>query len=424
MEKKTEQIKRAIEQKKQLKEHDQLSELIAQKVGSEFGLHLQKNIENFKLLSNLLETIERRIVENKIALPETQNVNGEVKVTNTGDFKDIKGDVRILNPEDFKTDIQKVVVENPVLDVQKVQITNPISEVKVKNQISLKELREDINRVLRSISDGVVGERIRNKQLLADFHEDVNRILHAFTDIVSSERIKDKQVLVKLRDDILPIRQVLQSIREAILGESSKNKKLLLELQGFLQKLNTKQSKELLEALKPLRFLSRDPLKPISVRLSDGERFYKALTGLSQAFYAASNTKKVEDLLQEMANNTDEIETKLDEIKTAIGSIGGITPGKTKTALLKGNQQTIILIPAVGKRLRILGAATSQEVSAAECGLEFATSNIPILFTTEEVGGLFVTCRIEGAVNEGVTAFIESAAANNRFYFLVNFEEF
>lgn len=55
-----------------------------------------------------------------------------------------------------------------------------------------------------------------------------------------------------------------------------------------------------------------DPKKAIAVRLSDGNRFY---TAILQAISAAgSNSQQVEDLLQEIANNTDTLEIKADQV--------------------------------------------------------------------------------------------------------------
>lgn len=125
---------------------------------------------------------------------------------------------------------------------------------------------------------------------------------------------------------------------------------------------------------------------------------------------------KVDQLIQ----NTDEIENLLVQINSSIGA----PAFETKTALLKGNQETIILNPSPGKKLRILGACLSQEPPAAECGLKFATSGIQILFQSEQTGALFVSCRIEGVTDEGVIAVVEDAGSNDRFFFLVNYEEF
>lgn len=133
--------------------------------------------------------------------------------------------------------------------------------------------------------------------------------------------------------------------------------------------------------------------------------------------------KHLRDLLlrlDQLNQNTDEIESLLAQINSSIQSIG---EGKTKTALLTGNQETAILNPSPGKRLRILGVALSQEPGSAECSLKFASSGIPILFISEKAGALFITCRIEGVVDEGVTAVVEDAAAGDRFFFLINYEE-
>lgn len=55
-----------------------------------------------------------------------------------------------------------------------------------------------------------------------------------------------------------------------------------------------------------------DPKKAIAVRLSDGNRFY---TAILQAISAAgSNSQKVEDLLQEIINNTDTLELKANQV--------------------------------------------------------------------------------------------------------------
>lgn len=55
-----------------------------------------------------------------------------------------------------------------------------------------------------------------------------------------------------------------------------------------------------------------DPSKAIAVRLSDGKRFYTAIIQAISA--ASSNSQKVEDLLQEIANNTDTLELKTDQV--------------------------------------------------------------------------------------------------------------
>lgn len=55
-----------------------------------------------------------------------------------------------------------------------------------------------------------------------------------------------------------------------------------------------------------------DPSKAIAVRLSDGKRFYTAILQAISA--ASSNSQKVEDLLQAIANNTDTLELKADQV--------------------------------------------------------------------------------------------------------------
>lgn len=55
-----------------------------------------------------------------------------------------------------------------------------------------------------------------------------------------------------------------------------------------------------------------DPSKAIAVRLSDGKRFYTAVLQAISA--ASSNSQKVEDLLQQIVNNTDTLELKTDQV--------------------------------------------------------------------------------------------------------------
>lgn len=62
-----------------------------------------------------------------------------------------------------------------------------------------------------------------------------------------------------------------------------------------------------------------DPRKAIAVRLSDGNRFY---TAILQAISAAgSNSQKVEDLLQQIADNTDTLELKTDQVNLNTDSL-------------------------------------------------------------------------------------------------------
>src|SRR3989338_5063581 len=95
------------------------------------------------------------------------------------------------------------------------------------------------------------------------------------------------------------------------------------ELRVWFEKLLTKQDVDLVDALRPLRFLSNDPMKPLSVRLSDGEKFYKAMAGFTQQVVTASGAlggtaqdlSSIISLLQQIENNTDDLELKIGNIE-------------------------------------------------------------------------------------------------------------
>ena len=126
-----------------------------------------------------------------------------------------------------------------------------------------------------------------------------------------------KEVVVLNQPDIAGLKSELQRIAQEAFGlahETNQDQAQgLKNLGALIEKILTKQTDaELLDALKPLRFLSNDPQQPLSVRLSDGEKFYKAMSGIVQSLgQYATNTKKVEDLLQEIVTNTADIEVNI-----------------------------------------------------------------------------------------------------------------
>lgn len=138
---------------------------------------------------------------------------------------DLEAAIKALPPVVFpKT--QKVNGEVEITNlphVQPVQVTNPPDgKVEVVNQIDLEPLRDDLNEVLTML-DNVITQN----------------------------------------DDV--------------------NSNRFFELRDFLKGLAlviSKQDQSILEALKPLQFLSDKPTKPIAVRLSDGEKWMRQLVAV------------------------------------------------------------------------------------------------------------------------------------------------
>ena len=251
MDKKTQQISRAIQEKKFEKEREAEANKIATKIKSELDSSFQKIVAGFELLAEHLKEINNRIDKKDIKLPDTFDVSGKVEIKNTEDLKK---------------------------DIQKVEVLNPIEEVRVKNQIDLGVLREDLNQILLATNQ-IVGE------------------------------------------------------------EHFKNEKTIVELRDFLSKLLIKQDSELLVALRPLRYLSNDPQKPLSVRLSDGDKFYRAI---EQVVYSAAG----------QGADMSEVITLLEEILEALG---GATAGD-----LKQDWSSQTCVPATEKLLAILTATAGK----------------------------------------------------------------
>jgi len=82
--------------------------------------------------------------------------------------------------------------------------------------------------------------------------------------------------LEPLRKEIKSLSAIVQKISKA---HSTDTTKAYKKLETAIVKSLTKQdtSPALLKALRPLQFLTNTPSNPLSVRLSDGEKFYKAL---------------------------------------------------------------------------------------------------------------------------------------------------
>jgi len=193
----SDKIRGAIEAKKLEVEQNKIATKIADKIGVVFEVKIAELLKAFEQLIDHTKELGEKVEAIKLEVPAKQRIEGIVKVD---------------NPDDFKKEVQKV------------EVLNPLDEVKVKNQISLEPLREDLSAMIRA-AESLVGE------------------------------------------------------------EHFKNTKQIEELREFLKKISVKQDAELLAALRPLRYLSNDPTKPISVRLSDGEKFYRAI---EQVVYAAS----------------------------------------------------------------------------------------------------------------------------------------
>lgn len=147
----------------------------------------------------------------------------------------------------------------------------------------------------------------------------------------------------------------------------------------------------------------------------------------SGALINPATDEKLANVLTELETiklNTDTLESKLQTIIDLM-SVGSAEIFQTKTILLNGNQTTTVITPAAGKRLRILGTRIAQEVNAADAILKFQISNRVVDFIASPNAGYATTnVRIEGAINEPLTAIIANAASGDRWLFTINYEEF
>lgn len=281
------------------------------------------------------------------------------------------------------------------------------------------------------------------------------------------ENLSELQTLPEIKECIQKFLEALREPLERMIVVSETNARELVDTivrasdnKQEVQKVEVVNHPELPVITIPdtVRIENQNPSEAIPARFvsKDGRRFYD-LEELLTGYFQEINLENVKKLLQQITDNTDTLEIKIQSVRDQLdvflstraseatliqirdfldtveiklqtlvdqGALGG-SIFQTKTILLNGNQTTSILTPAAGKRLRVLGTRIAQEVKAADAMLKFQTSNRIVDFIASSDAGYATTSvRIEGAINESLTAIIANAASGDRWLFTINYEEF
>lgn len=166
------------------------------------------------------------------------------------------------------------------------------------------------------------------------------------------------EVTIKNPPDIASLRNEIELLSKAVTEILSQEKNVqsagLKSIEMVLSRILAKETDaDLLNALAPLRFLTNNPLMPLSVRLSDGENWYKAMAGIAQQVVTASGTLSsavtadltdIKNLLIQIENNTDDLELDVDTINLNTDQL----EAKLDTLIAKdyATETTLLLVKA------------------------------------------------------------------------------
>jgi len=221
-------------------------------------------------LKKELEARQKRDAQKRFADLIAEAVSGQVAVH----FSKIADAFGILAEQVSKFEGAINEAKNPPLQKIEGEVTigNPVKEVTIKNPVS----EVAIKNVSEIGAEGV--------KAVDSLHDTMRVLLHTISRLESQEHAKNTEQLDYL-------------------------KKFLV---GVLEK----QSEQAIPFLSHLQFLSDDPKKPLSVRLSDGERFYKSIANAVLSAGDASNNKldELKAILQQIEDNTDGLEITADSI--------------------------------------------------------------------------------------------------------------
>jgi len=192
-------------------------------------------------------------------------------------------------------------IKKKVLEAKEIKQTKE-SEVRLANLIREK-LNNTLGQALIKLSECVfalqqatekVQKEIKEKQTIVEKQEIKGKVTIANPSALKQKKVEViGKVKVTNQVDMQPVRDGIRDVMKIasnIMTENSREHMLgLNKMFTFLEKISKQDNNDLLRALAPLQFLSDTAHQPLSVRLSDGERFYEAIATLGQQIYAAGD---------------------------------------------------------------------------------------------------------------------------------------